>query len=788
MLYMSITVTYYCLVSCILNTGKSTSTKRKVSFNIDEAIPYASNIESRETRVAGGKRKKRQVECPPERDIASAFTAAGKAIDPIAPSIIAWADACFAEGNRTTAEDLTVLIQEASDSARTDFDEESAREWAKGYVFPFQYMESDKTCLQTAQLDFVTMVRQRLKILSPNRLNQERVAGLREDNPERALMSDLAEGMKVHLPVGFTPNGKEPQTPLRATYVSVAPAVNKMLGDIVEQKLAFILPLESAKRYVPRLHLGKAHWTKKKGKPSGRPLGDLTFVDGTPLNTPETSAAAAAYYGDIVHPTIEDIAQMVCRFWAKTLERDPEAKWSDLRIWKMDLKGAYTLLSFRPEDVGLFGMLLTDNLVYLQIAGIFGWAGTPAAFQVVTRTIQWELRHTLQSFTMMYVDDIIGVGMVTDVENDLKLTRDVCTNLLGPTAVADDKTEVGRRIDVIGYVVDLDTQRVLIARKNFLSALHGFISLNIEGKINLRTAQRLASWASRYGKICRVMRPFCGALNRLIAGRVEVHASFVLSAEAKIAIKCWQAMLCLVRYEETRFTRTLESFAPELPSIVAEFDSSLTGSGIVWYQRINGAEVVVGVCAVDLTFMSFRDDSSFQNLAEFMGAILAVIGHILQGHRGKTLALRGDSVTALTWAWTERPRGSIVTNAAMVWTLLCIAADVNIIETTHIPGKENEICDQLSRRGLNPKRTVKQHAEELDVGGGRVIDAQEDTTIMTLLRLCSPDIVIESDTQFTRFWREGRDAVDDLIERTSYPNSHFLPQTKRDPILSGQKS
>lgn len=43
------------------------------------------------------------------------------------------------------------------------------------------------------------------------------------------------------VPEAFSPNGKEQQTPLRATYVSVAPAVNKMLGDVVEQRLAFIL-------------------------------------------------------------------------------------------------------------------------------------------------------------------------------------------------------------------------------------------------------------------------------------------------------------------------------------------------------------------------------------------------------------------------------------------------------------------------------------------------------------------------------------------------------------------
>ena len=63
----------------------------------------------------------------------------------------------------------------------------------------------------------------------------------------------------------------------------------------------------------------------------------------------------------------------------------------------------------------------------------------------------------------MYVDDIIGVGMLPDIESDLRLIRETCISLLGQTAVVDEKTEVGRRLDIIGYVVDLDSQRVLIA-------------------------------------------------------------------------------------------------------------------------------------------------------------------------------------------------------------------------------------------------------------------------------------------------------------------------------------
>jgi hypothetical protein len=81
--------------------------------------------------------------------------------------------------------------------------------------------------------------------------------------------------------------------------------------------------------------------------------------------------------------------------------------------------GAYTLLSFRPEDVGLFGMLLSDDLVYLQMVDIFGWSGTSAAFQGVTRAITWELRHALRSRTVMYVDDDMGVCFADDLEADL---------------------------------------------------------------------------------------------------------------------------------------------------------------------------------------------------------------------------------------------------------------------------------------------------------------------------------------------------------------------------------
>jgi hypothetical protein len=682
---------------------------------------------------------------------------------------VAWAEPFFSEEVDKKKSSLAGLLSKAAESVRSIFDEKSAREWAQGFVIPQSLIDSDVKCLQAAQLNFVTMIRRRHIQISKGRLNRDRISRLRHDNPEIRLLLDLADGMRVHLPTGFTPNGAMTPTPLRKTYQAVAPAVNRMLCDLVHQRLAFLIPYDLALEYVPNLHLAKAHWTKKKGKESGRPLGDLTFVDGSPLNSPETAQLASDFYGEIEHPTIEDICQMVNRFWTHTLDTNPLALWSELVLWKMDLRGAYTLLSYRPEDVGLLGMMLTDNVIYFQTAGIFGWGGTPAAFQVVTRAIKFELTAALKSFTVMYVDDIIGIGLRCDLPADLARARNICTDLLGPKAVADEKQEQGRRLDIIGYTIDLDIGRVMIAEKNFLTALNGFSTLNLTEKISIKSAQRIASWASRYGKICRVMRPFCGALNRLSTGRSQPYALFHFTPEARIAVRCWRAMLYLLNLREMEFTRTLASFSSAHPTAAAVFDSSLSGVGVIWYSIGGSAEVPLGVCAVGIAELQFTDDSQYQNLAEFIGALVAVAGHAMLGQQGESLLLRGDSITALTWALTERTRGSIVTKAAMIWAQLCVATDTHITEIQHISGTDNYLCDSLSRRNQADERSVTEHASSLGVIGARTLNIEDDADIMPLIRLCNPSPPLDSEEQFAEFWGQARTHINSFVAR--YPRA-----------------
>ena len=187
-------------------------------------------------------------------------------------------------GSRTTEAELRELLKEAADAARDDHGTASAIAWAGGYVFPPEYMESDVRCLRAAQLDFKAMVRRRLASLAPDRLNTERVAQLRPDNPELALMHDLVGGMRVHLPEGFAPNGTLPRTSRRPIYETVATAVNKMLGGIVAQKLAFLLPLDLALQHVPSCISARRTGLSKKENHLGNPLGTSVMLMG-PLST-----------------------------------------------------------------------------------------------------------------------------------------------------------------------------------------------------------------------------------------------------------------------------------------------------------------------------------------------------------------------------------------------------------------------------------------------------------------------------------------------------------------------
>jgi hypothetical protein len=191
-------------------------------------------------------------------------------------------------------------------------------------------------------------------------------------------------------------------------------------------------------------------------------------------------------------------------------------------LWKSDLSKAFTLLNFHSTNVHLLACALTDGYTLIYHTGLFGWTGAPYAFDVITRLIRSSVRQCdIRGVLDMSVDDLIGatlppqIGQTSSTAftqdtslSDRTTAKIMCINLLGSKAIAEHKDEQGRRLDIIGWTIDLDRRTVTLSRKNFLKTLFCFFSVDPEVPVSFRTTQRLASLSSRYTLVLRHMRPY----------------------------------------------------------------------------------------------------------------------------------------------------------------------------------------------------------------------------------------------------------------------------------------
>ena len=675
------------------------------------------------------------------------------------------------------SQQLRDIVQKAYRANATDYGLKEAVKWAEGFKIPEAAIAHDYGLLRAAGLNFDKMVEIRFRQLLSSRLNHARIdEAISADNPDRDKLYDLANGMQVPVPTGFIPNGQSERPKMRQKYKMAHTAVNKMNHDTWKDHLAFYLPLSEARNLVLGCHLSPAHWTSKKDKESGRPLIDPgdDSIPNAALNSPEIRDRATELWGAIVHPTIIDIIRMIIGFYDRAHAADPDITWEDVVIWKMDLKGAYTLLSFRPDCAKLFGVEITNDeeategqYAMFFLCGVFGWTGTPYAFQVVTRAIVHELHKSTRGNITMYVDDLIGVCLRRDYTYEKGNAYKLCTTLLGPTAIAEHKTEVGRRLDAIGYTIDLDMRLVTISKKNFLKTLHGYYDVDISKPVPRATIEKLASWGSRYAFICRFMKPFNRALYAALptqrqreTSQYNPHASQLLPTTAQRAVRMWRAMLCALHLDETRFSRSFDLFKGATADMICEFDSSLTGSGMLFYKyNPDGSETVLGGAAISLASLGFDDDSSFQNTSEFIAVVLSLRILRTRFPEVKAIALRGDSVSALTWASKGQFRGDLVTNASILYTLILIVTGIEVVGDPiefHIKGDDNWRCDGLSR-GKSMSDIGMNHVDFMDLNN--------DPLSLELLSLCDPAASIEIDSDFTGFFKRCNAAISNLSSR-----------------------
>jgi hypothetical protein len=492
------------------------------------------------------------------------------------------------------------------------------------------------------------------------------------------------------------------------------------------------------------------------------------------MNGDWLKARAKEKWDKIAHPTLEDLVEMIVTFSAAAVRNGFGT--TRIRLWKMDLKGAYTLVSYSVEDVHLMACSVPDDLVVFFLCGTFGWGGTPYAFQVITRVLVWELNSPLATVgkrlkgtALMYVDDLAGVTFHDDVTEDLATAHDLIEGLLGTGAVAPDKTHLDGEepntepgeINVIGYKLDHKRGRAGITRKNVIKAFAALHHIGNGKHVTTKMVQRIASHASRYKRVCPLMAPFCRALHAAVKGHSRTGVRFDLDNRAMLAVGMIRVLILLVEVGGAEFKRSFESFTAQknTAQYVIEYDACLDGLAVIWYERGQGdQEVAVGCWRASVKDWGLVE-SGYMNSVEFIAQTIGLIGLAQRGIRDVGVIVRGDNKAALKWGASKAAKGRWADNAAFVQTAMCTARGIEVVGQEHLSHgtyDENWRTDEACRFN-NSWEGIKAKDRLDGVTGQRLGEAMVEWRISdetNILELCSPVKERGTEKEFEGFIKE----------------------------------
>jgi hypothetical protein len=302
--------------------------------------------------------------------------------------------------------------------------------------------------------------------------------------------------------------------------------------------------------------------------------------------------------------------------------------------------------------------------------------------------------------------------------------------------------------------VNLDRQYITVGQKNLKKALYAYHDVNLAPgtRVTVKKLQGLASLGSRYGYISHLMRPFVRIIYSCFRGQAH-GASVVLDAGTKRVIRLFKSLFVLLTLRGESFARPFDSFSQRRHTWVCEYDASLNGIGIIWFEVKEGnRELARAYASIDITDLQFGEDSSFQNTAEYIGGLLSAFGMIRLGVGDQPALHRGDSVSALTWTQKGTVRSDLAIKPALLWGVLVMTTQCDVVNIHSLSHDENSNADILSRRGTweqvisNNSRKTRPSILPPDT-------PCLDLRCAELLHLCDPRTPIDSDDSFGDFFR-----------------------------------
>lgn len=677
--------------------------------------------------------------------------------------------------------------------------EEDAHEWARGYEYPADVMSRDLDTLLTVHLQtrlkgqpLVAMAEIERLRRQPHRLNPERVKSLveaiRPDDLPRSRKWFLTEhnpkdldrikSFSTHgvpivrgLDVSGLPDtritGWKHRPPLRKKYLTMKDVVNKnMIESWWKSGLAWIFPVDKLQdpdcfgiQVLEGLQTSVLHHVIQPGvgKPEGRTICDPSNNRSGPnLNGEATKAECRDWFGELNLPSLVDICIMIEKYRIMVGSKaEPR-----MILAKGDMKGAFTLLDIKPSDIPLNAYEMSIDLAGVTVpalliltSGYFGWTGFPFAFAVVSRILQFLVARVIYGLLLVYVDDFILVTLAEHLDADLHVMSVEVENLMGPKSMAPNKFVAGRSLEILGWTVDLDTNRVTPSDKNFLKAFYWFWTVSQkQSGVTLAECDKVCAYASRFAVVCPVLTPFLGPLYRqqTLFRWSHAHVSHTPSDEFTRALSVWCLALVLFHFdgEDPLYAASISSLAvgkqysphvfessadgtnidlspwsvsyveswergPAPPLrillIIVQVDGSLTGVGfVIWEGPWNGVRgnrvLFYGECTFNdlIPTLGNLPTSNYQNSSELFAAVFGFVTlKLVFPEWLNRVHFVSDSMSTLSWISKRRWTGRDETlRASLAFMMLTLRGNLTLQELSHVKGVDNVLPDLLSRGSI----------------------------------------------------------------------------------------
>ena len=407
---------------------------------------------------------------------------------------------------------------------------------------------------------------------------------------------------------------------------------------------------------------------------------------------------------------------------------------------------------------------LVDGSIYFSTNGNFGWTALPFIYEVFTRILRRLINYWMMGVLLMYCDDLLGISSKKDWRHDRLIAIDHLTRLFGENAHAKDKSDtteaegkVAREIVLLGWSINLSTNKVAVSRRNQLRAMRAFFIVDLGKPLGLQDRERLCSLAERYSTVFHELKVLMGTMYRMLGAQERVRGDqpIPLTRSSVAAIRIWRMILLASEYDYAQgydHGRDILFFAPSsVCSCTIEYDGSPYGVG---WRLFKGDDVECGYAgAAPLSLAFFPDNqfkSDYQNSCELTALVCGLVHLIHLGYRDCSIVVRGDSNTVCHWTEKDRFRSELAVAPTILFIALCDTYRVHIRRGEHIGKELNTVCDDLSRLVFDSGRVIS------GCGPHGVVLPTQLGLVNQALRCCSLDQLVDSETAYVRLWQAAK--------------------------------